>query len=238
MLGALTSINARNTFLFGTTGDPSRPQLLYWTDFDDPRRGQAGADPEDFNGFRDNALTREGLTGPGDSGSPLIIDQAFSRPVVIGVLSGGSTFFAGQPGGSYGTQSFYQPLFLYWEWIVANNPYRYVTANAGNRNWEDRDDLGDDARSDLSDPVRRPTRQRPADRARRRSYSRKRRNSASSASRPRAAARTRPPTSARTSPPARRATMCRTRRPAPATSPPRRRSRWLARRALSPAAAR
>jgi uncharacterized protein with beta-barrel porin domain/V8-like Glu-specific endopeptidase len=137
MLGALTSINARNTFLFGAPGNPSRPQLLYWTDFDDPRRGQAGADPEDFNGFRDNALTREGLTGPGDSGSPLIIDQAFSRPVVIGVLSGGSTFFGGQPGGSYGTQSFYQPLFLYWEWIVANNPYRYVTANAGNRNWED-----------------------------------------------------------------------------------------------------
>lgn len=137
MLGALTSINARNLFLFGTTGTPSRPQLLYWTDFDDPARGTAAANPRDFNGFRDNALTREGATGPGDSGGPLIIDQAFARPVVIGVLSGGSTFFAGQPGGSYGTQSFYQPLFLYWEWIVANNPYRYVTANAGNRNWED-----------------------------------------------------------------------------------------------------
>ena len=53
------------------------------------------------------------------------------------MLSGGSTFFAGQPGGSYGTQSFYQPLFLYWDWIVANNPYRYVTATAGNKNWED-----------------------------------------------------------------------------------------------------
>ncbi|MGQ0659838.1 autotransporter domain-containing protein [Sphingosinicella sp.] len=137
MLGALTSINRRNLFLFGSTGTTSRPQLLYWTDFDDPARGTATADPEDFNGYRDNALTREGLTGPGDSGGPLIIDQAFSRPVVIGVLSGGSTFFGGQPGGSYGAQSFYQPLFLYWEWIVANNPYRYVTANAGNRNWED-----------------------------------------------------------------------------------------------------
>ncbi len=137
MLGALTSINARNLFLFGTTGSPSRPQLLYWTDFDDPARGTATANVRDFNGFRDNALTREGLTGPGDSGGPLIIDQAFSRPVVIGVLSGGSTFFAGQPQSSYGAQSFYQPLFLYWEWVVANNPYRYVTANAGNRNWED-----------------------------------------------------------------------------------------------------
>lgn len=137
MLGALTSINARNLFLFGTTGTPSRPQLLYWTDFDDPARGTAAANPRDFNGFRDNALTREGLTGPGDSGGPLIIDQAFARPVVIGVLSGGSTFFAGQPQSSYGAQSFYQPLFLYWDWIVANNPYRYVTAAAGNRNWED-----------------------------------------------------------------------------------------------------
>ena len=137
MLGALTSINERNLFLFGTTGTPSRPQLLYWTDFDDPARGTATANVRDFNGFRDNALPREGATGPGDSGGPLIIDQAFSRPTIIGVLSGGSTFFAGQPGGSYGSQSFYQPLFLYWEWIVANNPYRYATANAGNRNWED-----------------------------------------------------------------------------------------------------
>lgn len=137
MLGALTSINARNLFLFGTAGSPSRPQPLYWLDFDDPARGTATANPRDFNGFRDNALPREGLTGPGDSGGPLILDQTFSRSVILGVLSGGSTFFAGQPGGSYGTMSFYQPLFLYWDWIVANNPYRYVTANAGNRNWED-----------------------------------------------------------------------------------------------------
>ena len=137
MLGALTSIDARNLFLFGTTGTPSRPQLLYWMDFDDPARGTAAANPRDFNGFRDNALPREGLTGPGDSGGPLILDQTFSKQVILGVLSGGSTFFAGQPGGSYGAQSFHQPLFLYWDWIVANNPYRYVTATAGNKNWED-----------------------------------------------------------------------------------------------------
>lgn len=137
MLGALVSLDQRNLFLFGTTGTPSRPQPLYFLDFDDPARGTAAANPRDFNGFRDNALPREGLTGPGDSGGPLILDQTFSRQVVIGVLSGGSTFFAGQPGGSYGAQSFYQPLFLYWDWIVANNPYRYVTATAGNRAWED-----------------------------------------------------------------------------------------------------
>lgn len=137
MLGALVSLNTRNEFLFGTPGSPSRPQVLYFLDFDDPARGTAGANPRDFNGFRDNALPREGSTGPGDSGGPLILDQTFSKPVVIGVLSGGSTFFTGQPGGSYGTQSFYQPLFLYWDWIAANNPYRYVTATAGNKNWED-----------------------------------------------------------------------------------------------------
>jgi len=137
MLGALVSLNTRNEFLFGTPGTPSRPQVLYFLDFDDPARGTAGANPRDFNGFRDNALPREGSTGPGDSGGPLILDQTFSKSVVIGVLSGGSTFFTGQPGGSYGTQSFYQPLFLYWDWIVANNPYRYVTATAGNKNWED-----------------------------------------------------------------------------------------------------
>ncbi len=137
MLGALVSLNTRNEFLFGTAGSPSRPQQLYFLDFDDPARGTAAANPRDFNGFRDNALPREGLTGPGDSGGPLILDQTFSTPVILGVLSGGSTFFTGQPGGSYGTQSFYQPLFLYWDWIVANNPYRYVTAVAGNRNWED-----------------------------------------------------------------------------------------------------
>ena len=137
MLGALTSFDARNLFLFGTVGAPSRPQLLYWLDFDDPARGTSAANALDFNGFRDNALPHEGFTGPGDSGGPLILDQTFSKSVILGVLSGGSTFFSGQPGGSYGTQSFYQPLFLYWDWIVANNPYRYVTANAGNRNWED-----------------------------------------------------------------------------------------------------
>ena len=136
MLGALVSLDQRNAFLFGTTG-VFRPQPLYFLDFDDPNRGTPTANPRDFNGFRDNALPREGTTGPGDSGGPLVLERTFSRSVVIGVLSGGSTFFGGQPGGSYGTQSFYQPLFLYWDWIVANNPYRYVTALAGNRAWED-----------------------------------------------------------------------------------------------------
>lgn len=133
MLGALTSLDDRAVFLFGGVSGPSRPQALYFLDFDDPTR----TNTRDFNGFRDNALPREGLTGPGDSGGPLILDQAFAKKVVIGVLSGGSTFFTGQTGGSYGTQSFYQPLFLYWDWIAANNPLRFATATSGNGNWED-----------------------------------------------------------------------------------------------------
>src|SRR6185312_10467333 len=35
------------------------------------------------------------------------------------------------------TTSFYQPLYLYWDWIVANNPYKYVGNKAGNGLWTD-----------------------------------------------------------------------------------------------------
>lgn len=135
-LGALTSLDVRDTFLFGGFS-VSRPQNLYWIDFDDPRRGTPQATPFDFNLFRDNALPNEGTTSGGNSGGPLILDRTFAQQVVIGVLSGGSRFFGAQPGSSYGTASFYQPIYLYWDWIAANNPYRYVGAVAGNGNWED-----------------------------------------------------------------------------------------------------
>ncbi|TAD76273.1 MAG: autotransporter domain-containing protein [Sphingomonadales bacterium] len=135
-LGALTSLNVRDTAIFGGFS-VSRPQNLYWTDFDDPRRGTSSASPFDFNVFRDNALPNEGTTAGGDSGGPLILDRTFAQQVVIGVLSGGSRFFGAQPFSSYGTASFYQPIYLYWDWIAQNNPYRYVGAAAGNGNWED-----------------------------------------------------------------------------------------------------
>ena len=136
MIGALTSFDSRNTFLFG---DPlgDLPQVLYSLDFDDPNK----TNPFDFNLFKDEPREREATTAGGDSGGPLILDAA-NNPItdedlVIGVLSGGSRFFGPQVFSSYGTQSFYQPLFLYWDWIAANNPYRYVTAKAGDGNWED-----------------------------------------------------------------------------------------------------
>lgn len=136
MLGALASINDFEGFIFGR-GD-GLPQNLYWIDFDDPRRGTSSADPRDFNAWRDNPLPNEGITASGDSGGPLILDRQFSLQVLIGVLSGGYTrFFNGAPANGYGTASFYQPLYLYWDWIAANNPYRYVSNVAGNRNWTD-----------------------------------------------------------------------------------------------------
>ena len=55
--------------------------------------------------------------------------------LVIGVLSGGGSFFG--VSSILGTTSFYQPLALYWEYIAAANPYRYVSAVAGDGNWED-----------------------------------------------------------------------------------------------------
>ncbi|HEX8662018.1 MAG TPA: hypothetical protein VF686_09125, partial [Brevundimonas sp.] len=137
MLGGLASVDDFESFLFGSPGG-DLPQNLYWIDFDDPRRGTAQASPFDFNAWRDNALPREGITAAGDSGGPLILDRAFAKPVVIGVLSGGYTrFFNGQPANGFGTASFYQPLYLYWDWIAANNPYHYVSSLAGDANWTD-----------------------------------------------------------------------------------------------------
>lgn len=143
IIGALTDLETFEGFLFG--GPPNGlKQNLYFIDFDDPRRGLTGASPFDFNAFRDNARgagtanPTEGTTASGDSGSPLILQNFSSRQLVAGVLSGGYTrFFNGQPANGYGTVSFYQPVYLYWDWIAANNPYRYVTNIAGDRNWTD-----------------------------------------------------------------------------------------------------
>lgn len=136
MLGGFFSLDDRDNVLFGPDA-PFFPQNLYQTDFDSQNRNFA----RDINVFRDDALPNEGTTAGGDSGGPLILDAAnntlTNEDLVIGVLSGGSRFFDGQPFSSIGTTSFYQPLSLYWQYIVENNPYRYVGARAGNGNWED-----------------------------------------------------------------------------------------------------
>ena len=144
MIGGLASLNDFEGFIFGSPVDPKLNQNLYWIDFDDPRRGSVQASMYDFNAWRDNAVidangvAQEGITASGDSGGPLILDKAFTKQLVIGVLSGGYTrFFGPQPANGYGTAAFYQPLYLYWDWIAANNPYHYVSAVAGNGNWTD-----------------------------------------------------------------------------------------------------
>lgn len=130
-LGMLGSLDDIDIFLFGEGGGYT--QNLYQTDFDDPTR----TNEFDFNVFKDDALPNEGNTAGGDSGGPLILDQPFDQKVVLGVLSGGSRYFLEQPQSSYGGSAFYQPLYLFWDWIAQNNPYRYATAKAGDGKWSD-----------------------------------------------------------------------------------------------------
>ncbi len=137
MLGGFFSLDDRDDVLFGPDV-PTFAQNLYQLDFDSQDRDFFF----DFNVTRDNALPNEGITAGGDSGGPLILDAAnnslSTEDLVIGVLSGGSRFFgAAQPFSSLGTSSFYQPLSLFWDYIAATNPYRYVGAKAGDGNWED-----------------------------------------------------------------------------------------------------
>lgn len=139
MIGILGSLSDRDNALFGTllgfynTPDTTYLQNLYQLDFDDPTR----QNPYDFNIFRDDAQNPEGITAGGDSGGPLILDQTFAQQVVIGVLSGGSRYYGNQAFSTYGTSSFYQPLYLFWDWIAANSSYRYTTAKAGDGQWTD-----------------------------------------------------------------------------------------------------
>ncbi len=132
----LGSLDDQDLFLFGPPPD-GLPANLYMLDFNDPKFGTAQANQFDFNIFHDQATPNEGITAPGDSGGPLIVDTTFNIPVIAAVLSGGDSFFNGQPQSSYGTTSFYQPLYLYWDWIVANSPYKYVGAKPGNGSWTD-----------------------------------------------------------------------------------------------------
>jgi subtilase-type serine protease len=156
MIDALMSAHdwATTPALFGPdfTGLIGEQHSTYWFDFDDPdwSVGRAISDPNffnntapegqpdngyyDFNAFGDGALPREGGTAGGDSGGPLIVDERWGIDVLAGVLTGGWSF-----GGSsyYGDMSVYPPLFLYWQNIVQNNPYKYVSAKAGNGDWFD-----------------------------------------------------------------------------------------------------
>jgi uncharacterized protein with beta-barrel porin domain len=137
MISVLGSLTDRNMWLFGTPNQAK--SNVYLLDFRDPNPGyNPSLGKYDFGLYGSvPALTREGTTAGGDSGGPLIVDQKYDRPVVAGVLSGGSRFFNAQAGHRYGTDSFFQPLHLYWDVIVANNPYVYAGNKGGTGNWED-----------------------------------------------------------------------------------------------------
>lgn len=139
-------------------------QDLYWIDFDDPLNRpfdaniatanfgpSTGTNPGatttlDFNVFPDSHTANEAVTAAGNSGGPLVT-SAYGRDVSLAVLSQGSRFFHDAVGfpddngvfftafSNFGTVAGYNPLFLFWDQIVVNNPYKYVQARSGNREW-------------------------------------------------------------------------------------------------------
>ncbi|MFM1977225.1 MAG: hypothetical protein RL145_2071, partial [Pseudomonadota bacterium] len=134
-----------------------RFQDLYWLDFDNPNFAtepfsssitRTASNTLDYNTLGGRAVAGEAITGSGDSGSPLMT-SAFGRDVSLGVLSQGTRLFFdavgnpndnfvfGQAFSNYGSLAGYNPLFLYWDQILINNPYKYVTVRAGDGEWTD-----------------------------------------------------------------------------------------------------
>ncbi|MBO6795587.1 autotransporter outer membrane beta-barrel domain-containing protein [Maricaulis sp.] len=145
---------------------PSGSQMMYHTDFDRPDRNAndctrgtvylgpnditcatppfAGVTTFDFTSaiaigdhmdwFPGDATAREAGTAGGDSGSALF-SNFNGQDLILGVLSGGWTFTS--PNGGYGDISYYNPLFLYQNWIVAQNPNVYASAAEGDGVWSD-----------------------------------------------------------------------------------------------------
>ena len=113
--------------MIGTSSFSGTPSAIFLKsfiglDFDDPNK----TNPFDFNLYKDEPTVREATTAGGDSGGPLILDAAnnslSTENLQIGVLSGGSRFFGAQVFSSYGTESFFQPLFPYWDIHCGNQP--------------------------------------------------------------------------------------------------------------------
>jgi len=87
--------------------------------------------------FPGDATEREAGTLGGDSGSGLFVEME-GQQLVTGVLSGGWVEGLFSPAGTiYGDVSYYNPLFLYQNWIAEQNPYVYVSAAEGDGVWSD-----------------------------------------------------------------------------------------------------
>lgn len=148
--------------VFGGDFFPDDTQLLYHVDNDQPgpdadcrsggfflgdgtfveSPGSVGCAPGDsslgFNPFnQDDALPNEVGTAGGDSGGPLIADELTDIPLIIGTLSGGLPIFSGN--NQYGDTSYYNPLFLFNQFIAEFTATKYVSAHAGDGQWTDPD---------------------------------------------------------------------------------------------------
>lgn len=136
-----------DTFGPGNYGDST--QFLYWVDFDRVGRTQFFDDPTgiDYDPLPGAALNdpsnpqhTEGNTGPGDSGGPLFA-SVNGRNYLAGVLSGGLTIFSDGGGnplfGYFGTETYWNPIFEYASFLIANDPYKYVHAIRGDGDWTD-----------------------------------------------------------------------------------------------------
>jgi subtilase-type serine protease len=137
-----------DTFGADDYGDSS--QMLYFIDFDYLGRTAFFDSPGpgiDYDSLAGDALYNaddptktEGNTAGGDSGGPLFA-SINGADYLAGTLSGGLTIWVNDAGaplfGYYGTQTYWNPLFKYADFIIANNPYKYVEARRGNGNWTD-----------------------------------------------------------------------------------------------------
>jgi hypothetical protein len=103
---------------------------LYWLDSDshiDPRP------TGDYNIFGGAALPLETGISQGSSGGAMWIRRG-GVPIALGVASYGYSF--GPNSFGHGTITAHTPLFAYWDFIVANNPYVYAAAKPGGGAWE------------------------------------------------------------------------------------------------------
>jgi len=87
--------------------------------------------------FPGDATEQEAGTLGGDSGSGLFVEMD-GQQLVTSVLSGGWVAGLFSPANTlYADVSYYNPLFLYQNWIAEQNPYVYATAAAGDGDWSD-----------------------------------------------------------------------------------------------------
>lgn len=121
-------------------------QDVYWADFDDPS-GQHG---DDFNTLGGEDTENEIGNAGGDSGAPWLSDDyaiadgrkrmismAIHSFTALNYFKDGDHAYRETPSGSHGVANGSTPLALYWDFLVVNNPYKYVSTLGGDGEWSD-----------------------------------------------------------------------------------------------------